>query len=74
MVGVGRQSFADPEFARRILSGKTSGISFCTTCGRCTELLVNDQRVWCAVFNDEYRSRYLEWKKDRADNSQTGTS
>jgi 2,4-dienoyl-CoA reductase-like NADH-dependent reductase (Old Yellow Enzyme family) len=63
MVGVGRQSFADPEFARKILSGETSGISFCTTCGRCTELLVTDQKVWCAVFNDDYRNRYLEWKK-----------
>ncbi len=64
MVGVGRQSFADPEFARKILSGETSGISFCTTCGRCTELLVNDQKVWCAVFNGDYRNRYLESKKD----------
>ncbi len=36
LVGVGRQSIADPEFARKILEGRASDVRWCITCQECT--------------------------------------
>jgi 2,4-dienoyl-CoA reductase-like NADH-dependent reductase (Old Yellow Enzyme family) len=35
LVGIGRQSLADPLFARKILGGKSSEINYCIACGSC---------------------------------------
>ena len=39
MVGIGRQSLADPLFAKKILEGKNSEINYCIACGGCSVLL-----------------------------------
>ncbi len=56
LIGVGRQAIADPDFARKLLQGKTGEVRWCTTCGQCTQLLGSNQRVGCPVFEPEYRA------------------
>ena len=56
MVGIGRQSIADPDFARKVTEDRISEIKWCITCQECTTLLGANQRVGCTVFEKEYRS------------------
>jgi len=55
MVGIGRQSFADPLFARKILAGNIDQINFCTACGGCSILLRTQKEVGCAVYDKYYK-------------------
>lgn len=55
LVGVGRQAIADPDFARKLLSGHPEQVRWCTTCGECTVLLGSNQRIGCPVYEPEYR-------------------
>jgi hypothetical protein len=55
MVGIGRQSLADPLFAKRILSGNHDQVNFCTVCGGCSVLLRSQAEVGCTVYNDYYK-------------------
>ncbi len=56
MVGVGRQAIADPDFARKILEGRTGEVRWCITCQECTMLLGANQRVGCPIYEKEYRA------------------
>jgi 2,4-dienoyl-CoA reductase-like NADH-dependent reductase (Old Yellow Enzyme family) len=56
LVGVGRQAIADPDFARKVLSGKADEVRWCTTCGECTVLLGGNKRVGCPVYEKEYKA------------------
>jgi len=58
MVGIGRQSLADPLFAKKILSGDIDRINFCTACGGCSVLLRSQKEVGCRVY-DRYYKRVL---------------
>lgn len=55
LVGIGRQSLADPLFAKKILSGDSDKINFCTACGGCSILLTSQATVGCTVYNDYYK-------------------
>jgi 2,4-dienoyl-CoA reductase-like NADH-dependent reductase (Old Yellow Enzyme family) len=55
MVGIGRQSLADPLFAKKILSGNDDKVNFCTACGGCSVLLRSQVEVGCTVYNDYYK-------------------
>lgn len=55
MVGIGRQSLADPLFAEKIFSGNIDQINFCTACGGCSVLLRSQKEVGCTVYNDYYK-------------------
>jgi len=55
LVGVGRQSIADPEFARKILEGRSGEVRWCITCQECTMLLGSNKRVGCPIYDKEYR-------------------
>jgi 2,4-dienoyl-CoA reductase-like NADH-dependent reductase (Old Yellow Enzyme family) len=63
LVGIGRQSLADPLFAKKVLSGKIDSIDFCTACGNCSELLKSQARVGCTVFDPFYRDELRRIKK-----------
>ena len=56
LVGIGRQSVADPLFAKKILSGETDKVNFCTACGGCTILLRSQKEVGCTVYNEYYKN------------------
>lgn len=55
MVGVGRQSIADPEFARKVIEGRLAEVRWCITCQECTTLLGANKRVGCTIYDREYR-------------------
>lgn len=63
MVGVGRQSLADPLFAKKMLAGESKAVNYCTICDRCLELMFAQQVVGCAVHDKYYRELYRSLKK-----------
>lgn len=65
MVGLGRQSFAYPWFAKEIIeTGKLQRGHTCVGCSRCTEIMRNDGRTGCALFDSEvYGPIYRECKQ-----------
>ena len=63
LVGIGRQSLADPLFAKKVVSGETDSIDYCTACGNCSVLLKSQARVGCTVFNPFYREELRKLKK-----------
>ena len=59
LVGIGRQSLADPLFAKKILSGDLEKVNFCIACGGCSILLRSQKEVGCTVY-DKYYKRVLK--------------
>jgi hypothetical protein len=55
LVGLGRQSYADPLFARKVLRGEGDSVDFCTVCGGCSVLLSSQNEVGCTVYDNYYR-------------------
>lgn len=49
-VALGRQSMADPHFAKKYLAGEMDKIHWCTTCENCEKLLIHNQKVNCCVY------------------------
>ncbi len=54
MVALGRQSLADPYFAKKLREGKEETIKWCTSCDKCSMLLVSQENVGCVAFNPPY--------------------
>jgi len=55
LVGIGRQSLADPFFAQKILQGKGSEINYCLACGNCSVLLRAQAQTGCVRYSEYYR-------------------
>jgi len=55
LVGIGRQSLADPSFAKKILAAEAHSIHYCTACGGCSILLRSQREVGCTTYQDHYR-------------------
>jgi len=54
LVGVGREAFAYPDFARDLLTtGQMNARKACITCSRCTQIMRDHGRTGCAVFDRE---------------------
>jgi 2,4-dienoyl-CoA reductase-like NADH-dependent reductase (Old Yellow Enzyme family) len=66
LVGIGRQSLADPLFARKILGGRSSEINYCLTCGGCSVLLRSQAQTGCTVYFDFYKRILKEIQKSKA--------
>jgi len=64
LVGIGRQSLADPLFARKILNQEIDSINFCTACGGCSLLLKSQKQVGCTVYDETYRNILSQVKKE----------
>ena len=74
MVGVGRQSFADPHFARKILDGKVDRIDYCRTCQDCFRLVTHQERSGCVVYDKRYKESYrLLQQKLRSEKDNRGS-
>jgi 2,4-dienoyl-CoA reductase-like NADH-dependent reductase (Old Yellow Enzyme family) len=65
MVGIGRQSLADPLFAKKVLAGEIDRIDFCTVCNGCSTLLASQARVGCAFYNRFYKEELREARKKK---------
>jgi len=63
LVGIGRQSLADPLFAKKILSGQIDQVNFCVACGGCSTLLRSQKTVGCTVYDDYYKEVLKQAKK-----------
>ncbi len=64
MVGIGRQSIADPLFAKKNLAGEIHSIDFCTACGGCSVLLRSQKEVGCTIHNEYYRSLLRQVRRE----------
>ena len=64
LVGIGRQSLADPLFAQKVLSGEIGQINFCTACGGCSILLRSQVKVGCTVYDDYYKEVLKQTRKE----------
>jgi len=54
IVGVGREAFAYPDFARDLLTkGEMNRRRACIACSRCTQIMRDHGRTGCAVFDRE---------------------
>lgn len=54
MVGLGRQILADPYLPKKVEEGREDDIKYCTLCSNCSKLLLNQEKVGCAVYNKFY--------------------
>ncbi len=63
LVGIGRQSLADPLFAKKILSGEIDQVNFCIACGGCSTLLRSQKTVGCTVYDDYYKEVLKQARK-----------
>lgn len=63
LTGIGRQSLADPLFAKKILSGDLDQIHFCTACGGCSVLLRSQKEVGCTVYSEYYKEVLRQTRK-----------
>jgi len=65
MVGIGRQSLADPLFAKKILGGKSAEVNYCLACGGCSLLLGHQAQAGCVVYFDFYKKRLQEFQRKK---------
>lgn len=63
LVGIGRQSLADPLFAKKVVSGNIDQIHFCTACGGCSVLLKSQAEVGCTVYSKYYKEVLKQARK-----------
>jgi len=63
MIGLGRQTFADPHVARKLAEGRENEIKYCTVCDHCLELLFEEQPIGCCTYDKHYAQVYAEMKK-----------
>ena len=64
MIGLGRQSFADPLTPRKLMERREDEIRYCTQCMNCEELMIRQQPVGCVLYNKPYTERFKEVRKN----------
>ncbi len=65
MIGLGRQSFADPLLPLKLREGRENEINYCTTCDNCLELLIQQEPIGCATFNKYYTDVLVKTRKEK---------
>lgn len=65
MIGLGRQSFADPMLPLKLKEGREQEIKYCTVCDNCLELLIRQTPVGCATFNKKYTDILVNVRKEK---------
>ena len=66
MAGIGRQSLADPLFARKILAGQPAEVNYCIACGSCSQLLRAQALTGCPIYSEYYKKLLKEIQKAKA--------
>jgi 2,4-dienoyl-CoA reductase-like NADH-dependent reductase (Old Yellow Enzyme family) len=64
MVGLGRQSFADPLLPLKLKEGREKEIKYCTVCDNCLELLIRQAPVGCVSYNKKYTDILIKERKE----------
>jgi 2,4-dienoyl-CoA reductase-like NADH-dependent reductase (Old Yellow Enzyme family) len=65
MIGLGRQSFADPFIAKKLREGNESDIKYCTVCDNCLELLIQQSKVGCCTYDKRYTEELVKTRKEK---------
>jgi 2,4-dienoyl-CoA reductase-like NADH-dependent reductase (Old Yellow Enzyme family) len=65
MIGLGRQSFADPLMPLKLRTGKEEDINYCTVCDNCLELLIQQTEIGCSTYNKYYTNVLVETRKEK---------
>ena len=63
MIGLGRQSFADPLLPSKLEQGNERDMKFCTLCDNCLELLIRQKPIGCCTFNQYYTDVLVDVRK-----------
>jgi 2,4-dienoyl-CoA reductase-like NADH-dependent reductase (Old Yellow Enzyme family) len=65
MIGLGRQSYADPYMPKKLYDGKEEEIKYCTVCDNCLELLIQQSKVGCATYDKRYTEELIKTRKEK---------
>jgi 2,4-dienoyl-CoA reductase-like NADH-dependent reductase (Old Yellow Enzyme family) len=65
MIGLGRQSLADPLLPSKLREGREKEIHFCTTCDNCLELLIQQRPIGCCTYNKFYTKVLVNTRKEK---------
>ncbi len=65
LIGIGRQSLADPRFAAKLLTGDADEINWDTSCNRCAIAMRSGIPAACATHDPEGKRRFLELRKNQ---------
>jgi len=65
MIGLGRQSYADPALPKKLREGKEDEIKWCTLCDNCLEMLIQQSEVGCATFNKYYTDILVKTRQEK---------
>lgn len=65
MIGLGRQSFADPFLPKKLREGKESDINYCLLCDRCLELLIQQSKVGCCAYDKAAHEELVRTRKSK---------
>ena len=73
MIGLGRQSFADPLLPKKLADGNEKDIHFCTLCDNCLELLIRQEHIGCCTYNKYYTNVLVNVRKEKGKLTQNHT-
>jgi 2,4-dienoyl-CoA reductase-like NADH-dependent reductase (Old Yellow Enzyme family) len=65
MIGLGRQSLADPLLPLKVRENREKDIHFCTTCDNCLELLIQQRSIGCCTYNKYYTQVLVRTRKEK---------
>lgn len=65
MIGLGRQSFADPLLPLKLREGRENEIKYCTACDNCLELLIQQSPIGCCTYNKYYTDVLVQTRKEK---------
>ncbi len=65
MIGLGRQSLADPLLPLKFQEGREEAIDFCTACDNCLELLIQQAPIGCCTYNKFYGNVLHETRRKK---------
>jgi 2,4-dienoyl-CoA reductase-like NADH-dependent reductase (Old Yellow Enzyme family) len=65
MIGLGRQSLADPLLPLKLREDREGEVNYCTICDNCLELLIQQRKIGCTVYNKFYTNELMETRKEK---------
>ena len=65
MIGLGRQSLADPLLPLKLREGREAEIHYCTACDNCLELLIRQSPIGCCTYNKYYTKVLVNTRKEK---------
>ena len=65
MIALGRQSFADPFLPRKVREGHLDEINYCLLCDKCLELLIQQSKVGCCVYDKKAHEELVRTRKEK---------